>query len=54
MQLYITIAGISYFYLSNIHTLSVIFDAPLDEEAAMAGRRAHAVEVVLGYLRPGS
>jgi AcrR family transcriptional regulator len=52
VQLYITIAGISYFYMSNIHTLSVIFDAPLDREPAMAARRAHGVEVVLGYLRP--
>jgi len=52
VQLYITIAGISYFYMSNIHTLSVIFDAALDEEPAMAARRGHAVEVVLGYLRP--
>ena len=30
VQLYITIAGVSYFYLSNIHTLSVIFDAAAD------------------------
>ena len=52
VQLYITIAGISYFYMSNIHTLSVIFDAPLAAEASMAARRAHAIEVVLGYLRP--
>lgn len=52
VQLYISIAGISYFYLSNIHTLSVIFDAPLAGEEAMATRRAHAVAVVLGYLRP--
>jgi hypothetical protein len=51
VQLYVTIAGVSYFYLSNIHTLSVIFDAPLDGEPAMAARRAHAIEVVLGYLR---
>lgn len=52
VQLYITIAGLSYFYMSNIHTLSVIFAAPLASEASMAARRAHAVEVVLGYLRP--
>ena len=52
VQLYITIAGVSYFYMSNIHTLSVIFDQPLTEDAGMAARRAHAVEVVLGYLRP--
>jgi TetR/AcrR family transcriptional regulator len=52
VQLYITIAGVSYFYLSNIHTLSVIFGKPLTGEAEMAERREHAVEVVLGYLRP--
>ncbi len=52
VQLYITIAGISYFYMSNIHTLSVIFDTPLDSPAAMATRRAHGIEVVLGYLQP--
>ena len=52
VQLYITIAGVSYFYLSNIHTLSVIFEQPLTEEAQMAARREHAVEVVLAYLRP--
>jgi AcrR family transcriptional regulator len=52
VQLYITIAGVTYFYLSNIHTLSVVFDRPLTEERAMAERRGHAVEVVLGYLRP--
>jgi AcrR family transcriptional regulator len=53
VQLYITIAGVSYFYLSNIHTLSVVFAAPLASEAATAARRAHAIEVILGYLRPG-
>jgi AcrR family transcriptional regulator len=52
VQLYITIAGISYFYMSNIHTLSAIFAKPLAEDANMAARRAHAVEVVLGFLRP--
>jgi AcrR family transcriptional regulator len=52
VQLYISIAGLSYFYLSNLHTLSVIFDAPLASDEGMAARRAHAIEVVLGYLRP--
>ncbi len=52
VQLYITIAGVTYFYLSNIHTLSIIFARPLTGEEAMAERRGHAVEVVLGYLRP--
>ncbi len=52
LQLYITVTGVSYFYLSNIHTLAIVFDAPLASEAAMACRRAHAIDVVLGYLRP--
>lgn len=52
LQLYITLTGVSYFYLANIHTLSVVFDTPLADEAAMARRRAHAIDVVLGYLRP--
>lgn len=52
LQLYITATGVSYFYLSNIHTLSVVFGAALGSDAAMARRRAHAIEVVLGYLRP--
>jgi AcrR family transcriptional regulator len=52
VQLYITIAGISYFYMSNIHTLSVVFGAELHGDAEMNARRAHAVEVVPGYLRP--
>ena len=53
MQLYITIAGVSYFYLSNIHTLSVdLRRRRWPADAGMAARRAHAIEVVLGYLRP--
>jgi AcrR family transcriptional regulator len=52
LQLYITIAGISYFYMSNIHTLSAIFDVSLAADAEMEARRAHGIEVVLGYLRP--
>ncbi len=51
-ELYISIAGLGYFYLSNRHTLSVIFDRELGAPAQLARRRAHMVEVVLGYLRP--
>ena len=52
VQLYITVAGVSYVYMSNVHTFSVVFDLPLASEPMMAARRAHAIEVVLGYLRP--
>jgi AcrR family transcriptional regulator len=52
MQLYITIVGLGHFYVANRHTLSTIFGAPLDTEAAIAEREAHIKDVVLGYLRP--
>jgi len=52
MQLYITIVGLSHFYLANVHTLSTIFGAGLATEAALDAREAHCVEVVRGYLRP--
>ena len=51
IHLYISIAGVSYFYFSNIHTLSVIFSVPLGSDEAMAERREHVQEVILGFLR---
>lgn len=51
IQLYISIAGLTYFYVSNIHTLSAIFDTDLASAAALDTREQHAVEVVLGFLR---
>jgi TetR/AcrR family transcriptional regulator len=52
VQLYITIAGLGYFYLSNAATLGAIFERDLREQKALAARADHIVEVVLGYLRP--
>ena len=52
VQLYITIAGISYFYRSNVHTLAAIFDRDLLGDEALAARESHVVDVVLSYLRP--
>ncbi|MDX5361780.1 MAG: TetR family transcriptional regulator [Alphaproteobacteria bacterium] len=52
VDLYISIASLGYFYLSNRHTLSFIFDRDLEAPEQLARRRAHMVEVVLGYLRP--
>jgi AcrR family transcriptional regulator len=51
VQLYMSIASVCYFYCSNIHTLSVIFDRDLAAEDALRERRQHAVDVILGYLR---
>lgn len=53
VQLYITIAGLGYFYLSNQHTLSAIFRRDLSAPARRDERLAHMTEVVLGYLRKG-
>ena len=52
MQLYISVLALGHFYVANRHTLSTIFGAALDTEAAIAAREAHIAEVVLGYLRP--
>lgn len=51
VQLYITIASLGFFYLSNRHTLSTIFGRDLSASEALAERGRHIEEVVLGYLR---
>jgi hypothetical protein len=54
-QLYITMAGLSYFYLSNQHTLSTIFGRSLMSPRARRERLDHMVDVVQSYLtRPSS
>jgi AcrR family transcriptional regulator len=50
MQLYISIAGLAYFYLSNNHTLSTIFGRELTTPAAHAERLAHMCDVILGFV----
>ena len=50
MQLYISIAGLAYFYLSNNHTLAAIFGCELMTPAAQDERLAHICAVVLGYV----
>ena len=53
MQLYISIAGLGYFYVSNMKTLSVIFGRDLSHFALIQEREAQAVQMVLDYLRAG-
>ncbi|MFK7792978.1 MAG: TetR family transcriptional regulator [Devosiaceae bacterium] len=50
-DLYITIASLCYFPISNMHTLRAVFDAPIDE-AWLAKRSADAGEMVIRFLRP--
>ncbi|OVZ60798.1 TetR family transcriptional regulator [Pigmentiphaga sp. NML080357] len=52
VQLYISIASVAYFYLSNKFTLSEIFGRDLMAPEALDVRLAHMVDVILGYLRP--
>lgn len=51
-QLWITIAGISFFYFSNIFTLSVILDRDLQSKERLSERREHVVEMVMNGIRP--
>jgi len=51
LQLYVTIAALSYFYLSNNQTLSAVFGRDLATARARKERLQHMVDVVLGYLR---
>lgn len=50
VQLYISIAGLSYFYLGNCHTLSTIFDRDLMGARPKVERLSHMTDLVLGYL----
>jgi TetR/AcrR family transcriptional regulator len=52
VHLYISIAGLSYFYFSNTPTLSAIFGKDLSSPTARKARRKHVVDLVLQSLRP--
>ena len=49
VQLYISIASLCYFYLSNTPTLSTVFGRDLRTPKAMAERLSHMTDLVLGY-----
>ena len=50
VQLYVSIAALGYFYLSNNYTLSTIFGRDLMAPRARAVRLAHVKGLVQGYL----
>jgi TetR/AcrR family transcriptional regulator len=52
VHLYISIAGLSYFFFSNTPTLSAIFGKDLTTAAAKRARRSHVVDLVMQSLRP--
>jgi TetR/AcrR family transcriptional regulator len=51
VDLYITIAAVGYFYLSNNWTLSAIFGRNLGSAAACRRRRAHNVDMILNAMK---
>lgn len=51
VQLYISIAALGFFYVSNMATLSVIFGRDLAGVAMVQERESQAVQMVLDYLR---
>ena len=53
VQLYVSIAGMAYFYLSNNHTLSAIFGRSLMTPKAQHERISHMCDVILGYVLKG-
>jgi AcrR family transcriptional regulator len=54
VHLYISIAGLSWFYLSNRSTLTVIFERNFMSPEARIGRLAHMTDFVLAALRSGT
>jgi AcrR family transcriptional regulator len=50
VQLNISIAALGYYYLTNRHTSSIIFDVDLGSKEMLERRRAVIVETVLRYV----
>jgi len=50
LQVYLSVAGLTYFTFANMHTLSQIFDLDLHRPGAIADRRAHVVDFVLAAV----
>jgi AcrR family transcriptional regulator len=51
VELYISIAGLGFFYMSNRHTLSTIFDEDLSAPQRLAQRGEHIVDVLFAFLK---
>ncbi|MEO9781319.1 MAG: TetR/AcrR family transcriptional regulator [Sedimentitalea sp.] len=52
LHFYLSIAGMSFFYFANIHTISRAFGRDFDTKDAMDERRAHIVDLALNGIRP--
>lgn len=52
VNLYLSIAGLGFFYFANRSTLAIIFNRDMTSPAQVALRRQHMVDMVLLSLRP--
>ena len=50
VQLYISITGLAYYYLTNRYTTSIIYDTDLNAPAALARREAVVLDTVRRYV----
>jgi AcrR family transcriptional regulator len=50
VQLYLSMVGVTYYYISNQHTLKLMFRRDLMTARALEERLSHVTEVILGYL----
>lgn len=50
VDLYISISALGYFYLSNSHTLSLLFNRDLLDAQSIRRRGDHIVDVVISYI----
>lgn len=54
IDLYLSISGLAYFFLSNQYTLSWLLDRDFVSKPRIRHRRSHVVEMVLSYLMDGA
>jgi TetR/AcrR family transcriptional regulator len=50
VDLYLSISGLAYFFLSNQHTLTWLLDRDFVSPARIAARRAHVIDMVMAHL----
>lgn len=50
-QVWVSMVSLSYFYFSNIHTLSIVAGRRLSEADALAERRRHMIDFLLAGVR---
>lgn len=51
LQLYVTMVALSYFHISNVHTLSIIFGRNLSRASWIRARHKHARSLLSHHLR---